>query len=132
MKQTILFLISLLAGIVVGSYFGYERGYQKYDRELLRLIPQFEKDVAEFNKERAVDSKAAKPYETSRAVGALSALKRLDSNDLEGARANLASLIAIYYGNHSRDGDTNLLSNIVKLATTDTVLSNAIYRGPRY
>lgn len=127
MKHTIAFLVCILAGIGIGWYFGHIRAITEYQREALKHLPTIEAQMADLNKQRAEDYKAAKPYEASGASVALAALKNLDTNDVEGARLRLAAIVAIYYRGHSGDGDTNLLASIVSLAAKDTVLSNAIY-----
>jgi predicted negative regulator of RcsB-dependent stress response len=132
MKHKILFFVCLLACLLgsagVGGYFGYIRAYQFFRQESLKVLSKADAEVAELNIIQAEQFKSAKPYEESAASGALSTLKCLDTNDLADARAKLAAMIAVYYTSHQGDGDTNLLSNIVKFAASDTVLSNAIYR----
>jgi len=136
MKRTIKFLICILIGVGIGWYFGYTRPVAKKQRELLSQnryignhLHEYDSDMADFNKRRAEYFEAAKPYEGSGASIALAALKNLDVGDTEGARSRLVAIIAIYYRNHSRDGDTNLLTSIVDFAVTDTVLSNAIHHN---
>ena len=113
-------------GIGIGWYFGHAHAITWYQREALKYAPTIEAELDDLNKQRAEDFKAAKPYEASGASIALAALKRLDTNDTEGARSRLAAIVAIYYRGHSGDGETNLLTSIASLAATDGVLSNAI------
>lgn len=127
MKHTIAFLICILAGLGIGWYFGHANAITEYQHEALKHLPMVEAQMADLNKQRADDFKAAKPYEASSASIALAALKNLDANDVEGAKSKLAAIVAIYYRSHSSDGDTNLLASIVSFATSDMVLSNAIY-----
>jgi predicted negative regulator of RcsB-dependent stress response len=127
MKHTIAFLVCILAGIGIGWYFGHARAITEYQREALKHLPAIEAQMADLNKQRTEDFKAAKPYEASSASIALAALENLDTNDVEGARSRLAAIVAVYYRGHSGDGDTNLLTSIVSFAGRDTVLSNAIY-----
>jgi hypothetical protein len=135
MKRTITFLICIAVGIGIGWYFGYTRPTARNQREVLRQAQylrdhhhEFDSLIADLDKARAVYRKAAKPYFAESASIALAALKRIDSNDVEGARSMLALPVANYYRGHSNDEDTNLLARIVAFAATDTVLSNAIYR----
>jgi predicted negative regulator of RcsB-dependent stress response len=128
MKRTIIFLICIATGIGIGWYFGHTRAITEYQREALKNLPTIEAQLADLNKQQAEDFKAAKPYMAESASIALTALKRLDSNNVEGARAMLALPVANYYRGHSNDGDTNLLARIATFAAKDAVLSNAMYR----
>jgi hypothetical protein len=132
-KQVIAFLVCILAGIGIGWYFGYTRPVANNQRELLKEnqyitnhFHEFDLNVADFNQLNAKYFKIAKPWEESTASISLAALKNLKTNNMEGAEFRLASMVANYYRGHSRDGDTNLLTNIVIFAATDTVLSNAM------
>jgi hypothetical protein len=131
MKRTIAFLVCVMAGIGIGWYFGYTRPIAKHQRELLNeyqpIKDQLETNMADFHKRNAEEFKTAAPWEASSASIALAALENLKTNNLEDAKFRLAAIVAIYYRGHSHDGDTNLLADIVTFATTDTVLSNAIY-----
>ena len=127
MKHTVAFLLCILAGIVVGWYFGHTRAISEYQREALKNLPAVEAQTADFIRLRMEEIKTGKPYEASGASIALAALKSLETNDVEGAKSRLATTVAIYYRGHSGDGDTNLLTRIMDFAAKDAVLSNAIY-----
>jgi hypothetical protein len=131
MKYFIAITICLAIGIGIGWYIGYVRTSAKYQHELLKeyqpMKSQLHEEIVDFHKNSAEEFKAAVPWEASSASIALAALKNLDTNDVGSARFRLASMIAIYYHGHSKDGDTNLLASIVAFAATDSVLSNAVY-----
>ena len=134
MKHATAFLVCILVGIGIGWYFGYTRPVAENQRELLKdnqffrdHTQGFDAAAAYFEKRQAEYFKEAEPWEASSASITLAALKNLKTNNLGDAKFRLASIVALYYRSHSRDGDTNLLANIVAFAATDNVLSNAIY-----
>ncbi len=127
MKGLIAFLACIVAGIGIGWYWGHSRAVSEYQRDALQRLPALESQLTDLNRERAEESKAAKPYEASGASIALASLKSLDANDVAGAKSRLAATVAIYYRSHLSDGDTDLLKSIESFAASDSVLSNSIY-----
>lgn len=129
MKLTTAILICLLAGIGIGWYVGYTRPVAENQRKLLKDYQPMSEQFELWNKERAAYAKKAEPWMASSASIALAALENLKTNEMADAKYKLASIVAVYYRAHSHDGDTNLLTNIVTFAATDSAFSNALY-GP--
>ncbi len=135
MKSSFGYLLCIILSLCIGWYAGFTRPVIKNQRALLEYnqyvkdhLPDFKSDMIEFNKQREEASRQEAPYAASTASIALAALKSLDANDQDDARARMAAIVGNYYRGHSVDGDTNLLDRIVASAATNTVLSNSIHR----
>ncbi len=134
MRRAITILVSIALGFSIGWYCGHTRLVVDTQHNVLEshkvitdYISNYNTELTAFDKMRKEEFQTAAPWEASTASISLAALKNLDTNDEDGARARLAAMIAIYYHSHSRDGDSNLLAKIVSLAAKNTVLSNALY-----
>jgi hypothetical protein len=134
MKSIAISTVTLLVGVGVGWYFGYSQNR----RELLMKYESLQIEVdsntaAMWARNEARDKKAfetVNPWVTLTSKTALAALKDVDANNMHDTRVRLATLVATYYHFHSRDGDTNLLQQIVSYAATNSAVSNAIYGWP--
>jgi hypothetical protein len=134
MKRIISFLVCILLGIGIGWYFGYTRPAAKNQRELLKQyhlvrdgLGLTDADWAEMAKELPHMREDMQRSDEYAAAIALAAFKNLEADNTEEARWKLAMVVGIYYRSHSRDGNTNLLSRIVRYAATNTMLSNTVY-----
>jgi hypothetical protein len=135
MKRNMAFLVCILIGIGIGWFFGYTRPVAKNQREVLKQYEytrdkfhMTDAEMANFAKHEAEYFAAMERDDEFAAAVALNAFKNLEAGDTERAKWELETTVSGYYRAYSSDGNTNLIGHIVSYATTNSALSNAIYR----
>jgi hypothetical protein len=135
MKRIIPLLVAILLGLSVGWYFGYTRPVAQNQRKLLKeyqsvrdALHATDGEMAHFGGRLPEYWDAVKRQEEFAAGIALGVFFKLEKGNVEGAKSNLATTVAIYYRGHRHDGDTNFLARIERIASTNAAISNAIYR----
>jgi hypothetical protein len=130
-------VLCLALGFSLGWYFGYSRPVAENQRRLLKVDQTareaFRAVVEDFSDYEAKPPQfweAAKIQNEYAALISLQVLKDLEQSELHKAKQELASTVGLYYRAHRRDGNTNLLACIERVATANTALSNAICRKP--